>query len=319
MNTGRLAKYAWGVLVYNLLVIMWGAYVRATGSGAGCGNHWPLCNGEVLPRARQVETMIEFSHRLSSGLALLAIIGLFVWVWRRYPGGHRVRTGAVFSLVFIIAEAIFGAGLVLFELVAENTSAARAVAMAVHLVNTFLLLAALTMTAWWASGGPAVRLRRSDRLAWALLVGFAGMLVLAASGGVTALGDTLFPAASLREGLIQDLSPTTHILIRLRLFHPLIAILVGLYLVIVGAICRLARPSPYTRQLSHLLTVVYMVQLVAGALNVALLAPVWLQMVHLLLSDLVWIVLVLLGANTLAVEAEVEKERVLSPSAGTAV
>ncbi len=51
MSQAWFSRYAWGVLLWNVLVALWGAYVRATGSGAGCGSHWPTCNGEILPRA----------------------------------------------------------------------------------------------------------------------------------------------------------------------------------------------------------------------------------------------------------------------------
>ncbi len=300
MKLNRFAGYAWGVLVYNLLVILWGAYVRATGSGAGCGNHWPLCNGEVVPRPQQIETVIEFSHRLSSGLALLVVIALFIWAFRAYPKGHPVRLGSSLSLFFIITEALVGAGLVLFELVADNTSLARAIVMALHLVNTFLLLGALTLTAWWGSGGWPLRLRGQGTVTWLLGIGLVGMLILGASGGVTALGDTLYPATSLAEGLQQKFSPTANILVRLRLFHPLIAVIVGVYLVLAATICDARRPVPLTKRLTRLLTALYLVQLVAGAVNVVLLAPIWLQLLHLLLSDLIWITLVLLVSSVLA-------------------
>ena len=299
MKLNRLAVYAWGVLAYNLAVILWGAYVRATGSGAGCGNHWPLCNGEAIPRSAQVETMIEFSHRLSSGLALILVVGLLVWAFRAYPKGHAVRLGAGFSMLFIITEALVGAGLVLFALVADNVSTARAIVISVHLVNTFLLLGALTLTAWWASGGKPVQLTGQGPVGWVLGVGFLAVLILGASGAVTALGDTLFPAQSLAEGLQQEFSPTAHLLIRLRLLHPIIAILVGIYLVMAAAVCRILRPAPLTGRLARLLTGLYLVQLVAGTVNVVLLAPVWLQLVHLLLSDLIWITLVLLAGSAL--------------------
>jgi heme A synthase len=299
MKMNRFAVYNWGVLVYNLGVILWGAYVRATGSGAGCGSHWPLCNGEIIPRTGRLETAIEFSHRLSSGLSLLLVIALFIWAFRAYSRGHLVRTGAGLSLFFIITEALLGAGLVLFQLVADNASVARALAMAVHLVNTFLLLGALTLTGWWASGGKSIKIKDQGAVGWLLGLGFLGMLVLGASGGITALGDTLFPAESVAEGLRQELSPTAHILIRLRLLHPIIAILVGIYLIAVAAVCHNLRPSPGTRRLSQLLTAVYLIQLVAGAINVKLLAPIWLQLVHLLLSDVVWIALVLLACTSL--------------------
>src|ERR1035437_1911752 len=126
MSNRRFAAYAWAVLGFNVLVVLWGAYVRATGSGAGCGNHWPMCNGEVIPRAPRIATIIEFTHRVTSGIALVAIAGLVFWAFRAYPARHRVRLGAVFSGVFILTEALIGAGLVLFEHVAKNASNARA-------------------------------------------------------------------------------------------------------------------------------------------------------------------------------------------------
>lgn len=311
----RFAKYAWAVLLYNLLVILWGAYVRASGSGAGCGSHWPLCNGEVVPRSPQAETMIEFTHRASSGLALLLVVGLAVWAFRLYARENPVRLGAGLSLFFMITEALVGAGLVLFKLVADDTSTARAWVIALHLVNTFLLLAALTLTAWWASAGRPVKLKGDDGATLALAVAFLAMLALGASGTVTALGDTLFPATSLAEGLQQKFSPTAHFLVRLRLYHPLIAIAVGAYTVIVIGIVNARRAELTTRRIGRTFTVLYLGQLGAGALNVVLLAPIWLQLGHLLLADLLWIVLVLFAASAFAQrDSEVGEVDSLTPS-----
>lgn len=303
MRLDKFAKYAWGVLAYNLAVILWGAYVRATGSGAGCGSHWPLCNGEVLPRAPQIETIIEFTHRLTSGVALLLVIGLIVWAFRLYPKGHPVRFGTGLSLFFIITESLLGAGLVLFKLVDQDTSTTRAVAGALHLVNTFLLVGALALTAWWASGGRPVQLGNQRILQVITGIALAAMLLLGASGAVTALGDTLFPATSLSEGLQQKFSPTAHFLVRLRLFHPIIAVAVGAYIIIVMGVINARQPNPLTRRLSRVFTVLYGAQLVAGAVNVVLLAPIWLQLAHLLVSDVLWILLVLFAASAFAQKA----------------
>jgi heme A synthase len=164
MAIRRFATLAWGTLFFNVLVIVWGAFVRATGSGAGCGSHWPLCNGEVLPRAPQLETLIEFSHRTTSGVALLLVAAMVPLAWRAFGRGHRVRVMSLVSLGFIIFEALLGAGLVLLEYVADDTSIARAYWVAGHLINTFLLLAVLTLTAWWGGGGPPLRLRQQPRM-----------------------------------------------------------------------------------------------------------------------------------------------------------
>mgnify|MGYP001036700007 CR=1 FL=1 len=300
MKVRRFAAYTWALLAYNLVVILWGAFVRATGSGAGCGAHWPTCNGEVIPRAPQVETMIEFTHRLSSGLVLLLVIGLVVWAYRAFPKGDPVRWGALFSLIFTITEALVGAGLVLFELVADNDSMARAWSMAIHLINTFLLLGAVTLTAWWASGGAQLRLRNQGAVGRVLLGGFLGMLLLGVSGAITALGDTLFPAGSLAEGLRQDFSPTAHILIQLRIWHPVIAVAVGFYLFFAARFVAQQRHTVLTRRFAWGVMALFGIQLIAGVVNLALLAPVWMQLVHLLLADLVWITLVLLSAAALA-------------------
>ncbi len=151
MAPRSFARFTWAVLAYNLLVILWGAYVRASGSGAGCGNHWPLCNGQVIPQPGRTATVIEFAHRLSSGLVLLLVIVLFVWARRTVPAGHPVRRSVGFVLLFTLGEALLGAGLVLFGLVEDNASVARAVTISLHLANTFLLLASLTLTGLWAT------------------------------------------------------------------------------------------------------------------------------------------------------------------------
>jgi heme A synthase len=318
IKTKRFSTYAWGVLAYNVGVILWGAYVRATGSGAGCGSHWPLCDGAVVPRAPRTETLIEFSHRASSGLALLLVAGLFVWAFRTYPQGHTVRRGAAFSLFFVLTEALVGAGLVLLKLVADNVSITRAFSTSVHLVNTFLLLAALTLTAWWAAGGPPVRVRGQGARNWALGVGFVAMLVLGMAGAITALGDTLFPPESLAEGLRQDLDPTANFMIRLRVVHPVIAVVTGFYLILIAGLPDVTGDHPSSKRFARALVVLFVVQLIVGVVNVLLLAPVWMQQLHLLMADLNWIVFVLLAASALAVREPVEVPISLTTADGVA-
>ena len=299
MTRNRLATFAWLVVVYNIAVILWGAYVRATGSGAGCGEHWPLCNGVVIPVAPSTKTLIEFSHRLSSGLALIAVVVLMVWVWRACAPGHPARRGAVWTVVFMLIEAAVGAGLVLFRLVADNDTMARAMFMAVHLANTFVLVAWMTLTAWWLSGGRAIDRRAHPGRAWAIFAALAGVLLVGVSGAVAALGDTLFPDGSLSSALAADLSPTSHLLIRLRILHPALAVIVA-FALLFGA-GRIARGrGPVAARLALAVAVTAILQLVIGAVNVMLLAPVWMQLVHLLMADILWIALVLLGATVLA-------------------
>ena len=171
-RTIKLARYAWAVTAYNVLVVLWGAYVRATGSGAGCGSHWPLCNGEVIPRTGMLETTIEFTHRITSGLAFLLVVGLLLAVMRATHKGSQVRRYAWGAMAFMISESLVGAGLVLFEWVGGNISVARVVVMVIHLANTMLLLIFLSLSAWRLSGGKALDWGAAGRVKWLLLVGF---------------------------------------------------------------------------------------------------------------------------------------------------
>ena len=298
-RTSRLASFAWLVLAYNIAVILWGAYVRASGSGAGCGEHWPLCNGLVIPVAPSIQTIVEFSHRLTSGLALIAVVVLLVWVWRARPAGDPARRGAAWTVVFMLLEAAVGAGLVLFRLVADNDTMARAMFMAVHLANTFVLVAWLTLTAWWLSGGTDLRVRGHRGRATGILVALVGVVFVGVSGAVAALGDTLFPGGSLESALAADLSPTSHLLIRLRVLHPALAVIVAGGLMF-GA-KRIARGCGSEAALfARVVAAVALGQLVIGAANVMLLAPIWMQLVHLFVADVLWIALVLLGATVLS-------------------
>lgn len=327
----RYAKFAWAVLAYIVLVILWGALVRATHAGAGCGNHWPLCNGEVIPLAPKIETVIEFTHRLMTGLAVPSVCVLFWWASKRYVRGHVVRRAAFWSLIFILIESLLGAGLVVFELVAKNSSLARVAYLSLHLINTFILLGALTLTAWYAStlknARRALLFTESDELKvdvgisrafknrdlkfWLFALAVVGTLALGVTGAIAALGDTLFPVKTLAEGMRQDFDQLAHPLVRLRVLHPLVAVAVGTYLsVFAGLIlCGLVgNASRHAKIFAAAIITIVVVQIIAGVINVTLLAPVWMQIVHLFLADLLWIALVLFIAAYLAKQRPIEPE-----------
>jgi len=296
------AKLAWSVLGWNLVVIAWGAFVRATGSGAGCGSHWPLCNGEVVPRAPALETIIEFSHRATSGIALLLVVALVVGAHRAFPAGHPVRKAAWASLGIMLVEALLGAGLVVFGWVVNDASFARAMVMGLHLVNTFLLLGALTFTAEWATRPGGLSFETTGLVAAALWAAFAAMCVAGVLGAVTALGDTLMPATPFAQGLAlgEGVTDEVRAIMRIRIAHPLAALLAAAAALIAAYVAHAARPEPRVRQAVVAVAATVGAQLLSGVLNVWLMAPVWMQLVHLVLADLVWIALVLLAAATLA-------------------
>lgn len=294
----RFRRLALGVLAYNLLVVLWGALVRVTGSGAGCGDHWPLCNGEVLPLAASLHTAIEFTHRAMSGLALVSALWLFIAARRTFEPQHPARIAAKAGMGFMLMEALLGAMLVLFRLVALDASLARAIAMSAHLVNTFLLLAALALAAHHATDGRPFRFRGRGRwgLGFGLLV--AALPLLGVTGAIAALGDTLFPATTLAEGFAQDAQSGAHLLLRLRVAHPVFAVLVGFGVAFAAGLTATHRPA--ARDEATLLGVLFLLQLACGLTNLVLLAPAWMQLLHLLLADLVWLALVRLAARVLA-------------------
>lgn len=293
MRTVNFTRFAWGLLAWNVLVVLWGAYVRASGSGAGCGSHWPLCNGEVVPVAPRIETIIEFTHRMMSGVALLGVIGLWLWSRVSFPRVSRVRTMALASFVLLITEALLGAGLVLFNYVDKDQSDGHAFYLSLHLVNTFLLLAALVLTAWFSRDPARILARWSSIVVAALPIA----ILVSVAGAVAALGDTLFPSATLTQGFHQDFSGAANVLLRLRVLHPALAILGTCYFVVTSMVVLRSRQGPVVRKLAVWVLILALAQLCAGAINLVLLAPVGMQITHLLLADLVWITLVLLAVE----------------------
>jgi heme a synthase len=292
-GAANFTRFAWGVLAWNMLVILWGAYVRASGSGAGCGSHWPLCNGEVLPVAPRIETLIEFTHRMMSGVALFGVAALWLWSRVSFARGHRARRMALASFLFLIAEALLGAGLVLFNYVDKDQSVGRAFYLSLHLVNTLLLLGALVLTAWFSRGVASPAARRS----WLVAAALPLAILVSVTGAIAALGDTLFPATSLAQGFHQDFSSAANFLLRLRILHPTLAVLAGCYFVAASILVLRSKPRGVTTKLAMGVLILALSQLSAGAINLLLLAPVWMQITHLLLADSLWIGLVLLAVE----------------------
>jgi cytochrome c oxidase assembly protein subunit 15 len=303
MTPRAYARVTWALLAFLLAVVVWGAFVRATGSGAGCGAHWPVCNGELLPRAPTLETVIEFTHRVSSGLTTALVLAWVVLAFRLFPRGHRVRWSATLGGVAMLIEGAIGAALVLLHLVERNDSPARAVVMSLHLVNTFFLLGVVLLTSLWAAGVARPQPRGQGAVGALLGLSIAALVILGISGGIAALGDTLFPARSLAEGFRQDLSPSAHVLLRLRILHPVLAVISATLVLATAVVVSLLRPSPGVRRGALWVGALVVVQLVAGLVNLVLLAPVPMQLLHLLLADLVLLAVVLLAARALAEDA----------------
>ena len=311
----RLVPFACAVLIWNVIVITWGAFVRASGSGAGCGAHWPLCNGEVIPRSPRIETIIELGHRLTSGAALMLVAALCVFTFVAVPKGHAARKGAIASGVFILGEALIGAAIVLLGKVARDTSITRGPSAAMHLVNTFFLVAALAFTAWSASSARGPRYARHPGVAWALGATLLLVVLAGSAGAVAALGDTLWPASSLAEGMRQDVAPTAHLFLRVRALHPLFAVLAAVASFACASITTAVRGSREVARAASFVRLAVLAQMAAGVVNLLLLAPIAMQLVHLVLADALVVSLTLLASTSLS-DVEGSDQRVAySPSA----
>jgi cytochrome c oxidase assembly protein subunit 15 len=290
-----LIRFAWFAVFYNVLVVLWGALVRSTGSGAGCGNHWPLCNGQVIPVSPSFHTIIEFTHRMMTGGSTFVVLTLLVWTFRATVKGQAARAFAVASTVLLLNEALLGALLVKLGYVTDNQSAGRMVVLSIHLSNTLLLVAALTLTAHFlATGQRRAELRPGYGFAWTL-TGLIATILVGVSGSMAALGDTLFPATSLQMAFLQDFSANSPWLLRLRLVHPVSAAVAGMF--VLWLVLRARRTG--SARLGSLVFGLLGMQFVLGILDVLLLAPAWMQLLHLLGADLYWVALVLLAAETM--------------------
>ena len=288
------------VLCINVAVICWGAYVRSSGSGAGCGNRWPLCKDTAEIGEHRI---IELLHRLTTGAAGVLVAVLVVLAFRWFARGTPVRKAATAAAVTYVLEALIGAAIVKLGLVAYDPSLAHAFAVAIHLVNTLLLLASLALIAWFAETPAAVELDRHGTLSRLLTATIVAMLLLAMTGAVAALADLIFPVDSLRAGLERDFSSGAATLLRLRMIHPVLAVAVGLLVAATYRVASRGGGGPHTARLAGVLGWLFLCQIALGLLNLGFAAPTVLQMLHLLVADATWISLVLLAASALVTPA----------------
>jgi len=290
-----VARFAWATLCFNVAVVLWGAFVRATGSGAGCGNRWPACGGSVLGTSAKAQTIIEFTHRMTSGVALLMVATLVLWCWRATSKRNWARYSAILAAAFLANEALLGAALVLLGHVAQDQSAGRTLFLCLHFGNTLLLLGTLALTAaWLQNDSKHFTLIQKRTEVSAAAVGLLAVLAIGMTGTMAALGDTLFPATSLRASVLQDFTADSPGLLHFRLLHPVLAVIAGIY--VTWVVLKNASLRMSQSRASIALIILLFTEIGIGMLNVLLLAPVWLQILHLLVADTIWISLVLASA-----------------------
>lgn len=302
----RFAKYAWVLLAYNMVVILWGVFLRASKSGDGCGQHWLTCHGEIVPSAPELKTIIEFSHRIMSaldGLMVLILVGwaFSIWYRSREEASRSILQTSAATMFFVLTEGAIGAGLVLTGNTAETLTAARPFWMAGHLVNTFILLAFLTLTARRASGGLPLRYRIESKYLVALIIGVAAIFLVGITGSIAALSSMVFPSETLTESIAKDFSETSNMLLRLRLLHPISAILTSVFLIfLTGWLTKERGNDPRVSRWSSILALLILAQIAFGAATLLMLAPIVMQLGHLLFAEAIWIVYVLFFSAFLA-------------------
>jgi cytochrome c oxidase assembly protein subunit 15 len=291
MNRSQFQKFALGLLFYTVLVIVWGAWVRISHSGDGCGDTWPLCHGQLIPEAERGKTWVEYTHRLMSGLYGLIVIYFYFVAHKLYPKGAFAKKAALFSLIFMITEAALGAKLVLFKLVASNDTPYRAFVMALHQVNSFLLTGAIALT--YVSSLSEDHKPAQNKSAW--YVSYFPLIIIAIgiTGAWASLSNSLFPSDTLLGGLKEDLATNSHFLIRLRIYHPLVALICGGSLSLFFWMKSQSAKSFMLQRRSFQMSVLLLCGILFGIATLMFHAPVWMKLAHLTLAHTIWVTLLL--------------------------
>ena len=284
-----LTRFAWFVLAFMILVVLEGAVVRATSSGGGCGNRWPLCNGDFFPHHPRVATVIEYTHRSLTGICTTLVIALTGWTFYATRPGHKARRAIVASCIFLVTEALLGAVLVLRGYVENNISPGRVVMQSIHFTNTLLLLGALSLTAWFLTKKKNEPASMRPDATWLVWLAVTATILMGATGSLAALADTLFPSANVRAGLAEDFAANAPILVRMRWVHPAATL--------IGVVCVALLFGRVRTKLSRMVFCLLIIQIVLGVVDILLLAPIWMQILHLLGADLYWVALVALAAT----------------------
>ena len=291
------AKFALFAVAYNLIVILWGVFLRASYSGDGCGQHWLTCGGEAIPTAPQLKTLIEFSHRITTAVAGLVVFALVCWAFAHRQKFNYARLFASLSFLFILIEGAIGGGLVLTGNTAANWTPTRPYWTAGHLINTFILIAFLTLTGWAASGRRELRNGLSNRSVAIAAIGAAAIFFVGITGSMAALSTMLFPAETLSQGVAMDFDPESHPLLRLRIFHPISAVIAAVGILFISGWVRSQSAKGEVQWWAKAVSILVLMQIAFGAVTLLMLGPIVMQLGHLLLADLIWIAFVLMFAN----------------------
>ena len=276
----KVESYAKAGLLLSIASILAGAFVRATGSGDGCGATWPTCKGKIIPALSDTSELIEFSHRSVSGVLLVVTLIIFAKT-RKFQKDSLVRTVANYLTFFVIFEALIGAVIVIFEWVGLNSSLPRIIAVPIHLVNTFGLLGSYAIL-YKILQDDLQNIKNMFNKNFLLISSL--FLLSGATGSITALADVLFPSASFVEGFLADFDRTSEVLTRLRILHPIISSTLSIVLYVYATGIR----KKYNVSVKPL-QILILIAVFLGVINVLSNIVLPLSILHLAIADFLWI------------------------------
>ena len=276
----KVESYAKAGLLLSIASILAGAFVRATGSGDGCGATWPTCKGKIIPALSDTSELIEFSHRSVSGVLLVVTLIIFAKT-RKFQKESLVRTVTNYLTFFVIFEALIGAVIVIFEWVGLNSSLPRIIAVPIHLVNTFGLLGSYAIL-YKILQDDLQNIKNMFNKNFLLISSL--FLLSGATGSITALADVLFPSASFVEGFLADFDRTSEVLTRLRILHPIISSTLSIVLYVYATGIR----KKYNVSVKPL-QILILIAVLLGVINVLSNIVLPLSILHLAIADFLWI------------------------------
>ena len=276
----KVESYAKAGLLLSIASILAGAFVRATGSGDGCGATWPTCKGKIIPALSDTSELIEFSHRSVSGVLLVVTLIIFAKT-RKFQKESLVRKVTNYLTFFVIFEALIGAVIVIFEWVGLNSSLPRIIAVPIHLVNTFGLLGSYAIL-YKILQDDLQNIKDMFNKNFLLISSL--FLLSGATGSITALADVLFPSASFVEGFLADFDRTSEVLTRLRILHPIISSILSIVLYVYATWIR----KKYNVGVKPL-QILILIAVFLGVINVLSNIVLPLSILHLAIADFLWI------------------------------
>tara|TARA_Y100000591_G_C21719500_1_gene637933 strand:+ start:65 stop:955 length:891 start_codon:yes stop_codon:yes gene_type:complete len=276
----KVESYAKAGLLLSIASILAGAFVRATGSGDGCGATWPTCKGKIIPALSDTSELIEFSHRSVSGVLLVVTLIIFAKT-RKFQKDSLVRIVTNYLTFFVIFEALIGAVIVIFEWVGLNSSLPRIIAVPIHLVNTFGLLGSYAIL-YKILQDDLQNIKNMFNKNFLLISSL--FLLSGATGSITALADVLFPSASFVEGFLADFDRTSEVLTRLRILHPIISSILSIVLYVYATGIR----KKYNVGVKPL-QILILIAVFLGVINVLSNIVLPLSILHLAIADFLWI------------------------------